>query len=80
MKLLSTALVMSAALMISGVAFAEEGDPKEFPQADANGDGFVDKAEFAKSNLGEVDFGEVDEDGDGKLNPEEYKAALESCD
>jgi len=77
MKTTQMILVACAALLASSVAFAE---PKEFAKADANGDGAVDSAEYAKSGAEEMKFEEADTDKDGKLNAEEYAAALGECD
>jgi hypothetical protein len=66
--------VLAAALMLSAAAFAAE-KPK-FEAADANSDGMVDASEFAATGI-EKDFGELDADGNGSLNSDEYAAALE---
>jgi hypothetical protein len=58
---------------LSGAAFAA---PAAFAKADANGDGFVDEAEFANSGV-KKKFETLDKDGDGKLNKKEYSAGLE---
>lgn len=73
MKLTKLTLTAAAVLFASGVALAE---PPKFEGADANGDGGVDAAEFKATKI-DRDFGELDKDGDGKLNMDEYKAALE---
>ena len=77
MKITPMILLACIALLSSTVALAE---PKEFKKADANGDGIVDSAEFAKSGVEDKAFAEVDTDKDGKLSEEEYTAALEDCD
>ena len=73
MKMTKITLTAAAALFASSVALAE---PPQFEAADANGDGGVDAAEFKATEI-DRDFGEIDKDGDGKLNMDEYKAALE---
>ncbi|MCW8964599.1 MAG: EF-hand domain-containing protein [Gammaproteobacteria bacterium] len=70
-------LAACAALLFSTAALAE---PKEFPKADANGDGKVDMAEFAKSGFEDKKFEEVDTDKNGIISKEEYTTALEECD
>ena len=75
MKMTKIALAAATALFASSLAFAADEPPK-FDAADANGDGAVDAAEFKATKL-ERDFGEIDQDGDGKLNKDEYAAALE---
>ena len=77
MRITPMALVACAALLVSTAALAE---PKEFIKADANADGIVDVAEYANSGIEEKKFEELDKDKDGKLNKEEYSAALEECD
>lgn len=77
MKITPIILATCAALLFSTAALAE---PKEFPKADANGDGIIDMDEFAKSGVEEKKFAELDKDKDGKLSKEEYSAALEECD
>ncbi len=66
--------VLAAALMLSTAAFAAE-KPK-FAAADTNGDGMVDATEFSATGI-DKDFGGLDADGNGSLNSDEYKAALE---
>lgn len=67
-------LTMCAGLLISSIAIAAE--PPKFEGADANGDGGVDATEFAATKI-DKEFAKLDEDGDGKLNKEEYAIALE---
>lgn len=67
-----------AALLTSNIAFAQTAEPKEFPKADANGDGFVDAAEFATSGV-DAKFEESDTNKDGKLDIDEYQAAVGDC-
>lgn len=73
MKLTNIILTAAAAIFASSVALAE---PPQFDGADANADGGVDMAEFEATKI-DRDFGELDKDGDGKLNKEEYAVALE---
>jgi len=73
MKMTKMTITAAAALFASSVALAE---PPQFDGADANGDGGVDAAEFKATEI-DKDFAEMDKDGDGKLNKEEYAAALE---
>ena len=70
-------LAACAALLFSTAALAE---PKEFPKADANGNGSIDMTEFANSGLEEKKFEEVDTDKNGTISKEEYTTALEECD
>lgn len=65
--------LLAAAVLLSSAALAE---PPEFATADANSDGMVDAAEFGATGM-EKDFGELDADGNGSLNADEYAAALE---
>lgn len=65
------------ALITSSTAFAE---PKEFGPADANGDGIVDKAEFAAQKFEGTTFEEADLNKDGKISKDEYEEARSSCD
>lgn len=76
MKLLSKSLLVCVALLMSNAALAE---PKEFPQADANGDGVMDATEFANSGYEDKSFAEVDLNKDGKISKEEYEEALADC-
>ncbi len=64
-----------AAILASSVALAAD-EPPDFAGADKNGDGAVDAAEFNATGL-EGEFGNVDTDGNGTLNEEEYQAAVE---
>ena len=75
MKKTQLILTAAAVVLASGIAFAADGPPK-FEAADANGDGAVDATEFSATKL-ERDFKKIDTDGNGSLNMEEYKAALE---
>jgi hypothetical protein len=73
MKLLKPTL-LAAAVLASSAALAAE--TPNFDAADANSDGMVDAAEFKATGI-ERDFGELDADGNGSLNGDEYAAALE---
>ena len=73
MKMTKITLTAAAAMLASSVALAA---PPKFDAADANADGGVDAAEFAATKI-EKKFPELDKDGDGKLNKDEYAAALE---
>lgn len=77
MKMTPIILAACAVLLTSNIAFAQ-GDPKEFPKADANGDGFVDATEFATSGV-DAKFEESDTNKDGKLDIDEYQAAVGDC-
>lgn len=65
---------LAAAIFASSATLAQE--LPDFETADKNGDGMVDAAEFGATGI-ERDFGEVDADGNGSLNSDEYAAALE---
>ena len=67
--------VLAAAFLLAGAALAEDEKPN-FEAADKNGDGMVNAAEFSATGI-ERDFGELDADGNGSLNCDEYAAALE---
>ena len=73
MKLSKMIPAAIAVLFLSGAAIAE---PKEFPKADANGDGMVDSAEFANSGV-DKDMKSLDTDKNGNLNEDEYSVVLE---
>jgi opacity protein-like surface antigen len=73
MKLTHLTLTAAAAVLASSVALAA---PPQFEGADTNADGGVDMAEFEATKI-DRQFGELDKDGDGKLNKDEYAAALE---
>jgi len=73
MKLFKPTLIAAAVLASSAVLAAEKPD---FAGADTNGDGMVDAAEFKATGI-ERDFGELDGDGNGSLNSDEYAVALE---
>lgn len=77
MKTKSMILLACAALLTSNIAFAE---PKEFKDADANGDKIIDNAEFAASGIEDKKYSEVDTNKDGKIDKEEYTAVLEECE
>lgn len=75
MKTLNWTVLVSI-LFFSNIAFAE---PKEFKDADVNGDGFLDTAEF--SNSGAKDpFKEFDGNDDGKISKVEYEDKLAECE
>ena len=75
MKKTSLILAAAAALLASSVSFAAD-EPPDFAGADKNGDGAVDAAEFSATGI-EGEFPNVDTDGNGTLNEEEYQAAVE---
>jgi len=66
-------VMFAGALFGAGVVVAA---PAAFAKADANGDGFVDEAEFAESGVTKK-LESLDKDGDGKLDKKEYSAGLE---
>lgn len=70
-----TKLTLLAAVLFASSAVLAAEKPK-FEAADTNGDGTVDAAEFSATGI-DKDFGELDADGDGSLNKDEYAAALE---
>ena len=76
MKLTPMILATCTALLLSTAALAE---PKEFKQADANGDGIVDKAEYSKAGFEDMSFKEADLDENGSISKEEYEEALAGC-
>ena len=67
---MSKLIVAVSALVLASTAFATP----TFAEADANGDGFVDKSEFKL----DMNFSDFDKDKDGKLNGKEYEEALNS--
>ena len=73
MKYTQLTIASCAALLVSNVALAA---PVKFKAADANADGFVDAAEFAKSG-GKQELTKLDKDKDGKLSKKEYSVVLE---
>ncbi len=82
LPLLKTAAV-AALILFSGLACAQQQLSEEQKQAalerlqaaDANKDGFIDKAE-ADARLPRVakNFDKLDTNGDGQLSPDEFKA------
>jgi hypothetical protein len=77
MKLTQMTLAACAALLLSNVAIAA---PAEFKKADANADGMVDAAEYAKSGAAKP-MAEIDKDKNGSLSKKEYDVLLEEeCD
>ena len=76
-------LILTALLTFGiGSAYAAAEIPK-FDAADANGDSFVDEAEFAPAKAAGAPkpFAEFDTNKDGKLDKEEYAAVLgEECE
>jgi Ca2+-binding EF-hand superfamily protein len=75
MKMTPIIFAACTALLASNIAFAE---PKKFPDADTNGDGFVDSTEFASSEV-DAKFEEADKNKDGKLDIDEYQEAVGDC-
>lgn len=76
MKQTMIALATAATLVVASVASAAP----IFKDADTNGDGSLDAAEFAATKL-DRKFEKLDKNGDGVLNKEEYRAALdEDCE
>jgi opacity protein-like surface antigen len=74
MKLAQMTAVAFAALLASSVALA--ASPPKFKQADTNGDGFVDEAEYTASKA-KAKFAKLDKDKDGKLSKKEYNTIFE---
>jgi len=70
-------MTVLGALLVSPMAFAEEGATKGerrgghdmMKAADTDGDGNISKAEFAA--IGEKHFARMDKNGDGVLSPDE---------
>ena len=75
MKKTQLIVAAAAAVLVSSVAFAAD-EPPDFAGADKNGDGAVDATEFKATGL-EGEFSNVDTDGNGTLNEEEYQAVVE---
>jgi opacity protein-like surface antigen len=75
MKIAQLTAAAFAALLASSVAFAAAQPPK-FNKADANGDGFVDEAEYTASKA-KAKFAKLDKDKDGKLSKKEYNVIFE---
>ena len=80
MKVTRIAVIASILSLASAAAFAQE--PPKLKDIDADGDGMLNKEEFAKAREGgvELTFEEVDMDKDGKINAEEYEEALADCE
>ena len=74
-KALISAFVMALA---SAGAFAAEDTGKLFVQLDADKDGFVSKAEAEKHKDLSATFAKADANADGKLDPNEFSAAVGS--
>ena len=75
-------LVIAFAMMIASGSVMSAEIPK-FKNADADGSGFVEEAEFAVAQEAGVkeSYAELDKDGDGKLSKEEYAVVLgEDCE
>ncbi len=75
-------LVIAFAMMIASGSVMSAEIPK-FKDADADGSGFVEEAEFAGAQEAGVkeSYAELDKDGDGKLSKEEYAVVLgEDCE
>ncbi len=68
---------LAGILTLSSTAVFAETPP--FKKLDANGDGSVDKAEYAAAKAAGVEksFAEVDTSKDGMINTKEYAAVLE---
>ena len=69
-------VIVGLAILGSGSAWAE---PKEFKDIDADADGFLNKAEFAKADA-DSEFAEFDANKDGKVSKNEYLEKLEECE
>ena len=77
MKLTRIIALTGALTLASGASLA--GDPPDFTDLDANGDGGVDASEFVKVTESGVEktFEEVDVDKDGKISDTEYEVIKE---
>ena len=69
-------ILAASSLVLASAAFAAD-EPPTFEKADANGDGFVDSGEYAKTKM-EQDFAEFDANKDGKLNKAEFEELANS--
>lgn len=82
MKLSHLILFTSLAVLAAGAGAAAK--PPTFKALDANGDGSLDTAEFAKATEGGVkqEFAKLDKNGDGKLSKSEYGVVMgdEDCE
>ena len=81
MKKITSLVIAGLFSIAAGSAFAAE--VPTFDAADADGNGAVDQAEFAKAKEAgaEQPFAELDKDGNGSLSKEEYAVLLgEDCE
>lgn len=76
MRILHLSVLSLTTTLFSSIAMA---DPKEFKDADVNGDGFLDAAEFANAGVDD-EYKEFDGNGDGKVSKDEYVEKLEECE
>lgn len=77
MRKLIFAAAATALLASAGAAFAQAPDPAAIIKAwDTNGDGSVDKAEWAAAGRPAERFDAVDANKDGKVTAEELTAAM----
>lgn len=67
-------LIPAALILASGLAVAGSESAPDFAELDVNADGVLSQEEAAM--VEGLDFSAADQDQDGSLNEEEYKAAM----
>lgn len=76
-----TGVLLGGTMLLSSPAIAQEKPSKSdvedrFQKADANGDGFISKAEWTDAGLKQRGFGRVDANGDKKVTLAELQTAI----
>lgn len=80
MKLFNITVFTAALALTTGVALAEDAEPPEFEEADANSDKSIDANEYTKVTATGVKktLDEIDVNKDGKISATEYEVILEA--